>query len=230
MTLRGYTVQVVRAILAPLGRSVVEMSDASSRDNIVNGTSGQKPSGSWTPPTFVWIVICVLLIVVVFSAISNGGNFSLGAGPVTMQYESPLVPKEVFNQVSPQQVTDQQKQIQSQASQLQNVVQASPPPSQAGQLNVTGNWSGAYNGLQYIIYQQGSAISIEEYVAQYGPQSGATAFGTGTISDHTIRASYQTIYQTFGDITLVASPDGRQLSGQAVDRMTRLTQSVVMVR
>jgi hypothetical protein len=178
----------------------------------------------------VWIVICGLLIVVVFSAISNGGKVSLGAGPVTMQYESPLVPKEASSQINPQQLADQQKQIQTQASQLQNVVPASPPPVLAGQINVTGTWSGTFNGLQYIIDQQGSAITIEEYVAQYGPQSGATAFGTGTISDQTIQVSYQTIYQTFGDMTLVASPDGHQLSGQAVDRMSGLTQTITMVR
>jgi conjugal transfer/entry exclusion protein len=149
-----------------------------------------------------------------------------------MQYESPLVPKEVSSQVSPQQVADQQKQIQDQASQLQNVAQATPPPppSQTGQLNVTGTWNGAFNGLQYIIYQQGAAISIEEYVAQYGPQYGATAYGTGTISGQTIHVNYQTIYQTFGEMTLVASPDGRQLSGQTLDRMTGLTQAISMVR
>jgi hypothetical protein len=176
-------------------------------------------------------VICFLLIVVVFSAISNGGKFSLGAGPVSMQYESPLVPKDASNQVSPQQVADTQKQFQTQATQLQSVVQTPPTQSsQAGQLIVSGNWSGAFNGLQYIIVQQGAAISIEEYVAQYGPQYGATAFGTGTISGQTINVSYQTIYQTFGEMTLTASVDGRQLSGHAVDRMSGLTQSVVMVR
>jgi hypothetical protein len=67
-------------------------------------------------------------------------------------------------------------------------------------------------------------------VREFNPLLGVTAVGQGSISGHELQLTYQSAMQTNGQASLMISPDGRNLSGNARDNVTGVSFQLMFTR
>jgi hypothetical protein len=82
-------------------------------------------------------------------------------------------------------------------------------------VNIAGTWHDR-TGVSWVIQQTGNAVAVREF----NPILGVTAVGQDSISGYQLQLTYQSAMQTNGQASLMISPDGRNLSGNARDNVT----------
>src|SRR6266852_712319 len=107
----------------------------------------QRPASSaaWGPPRFVWIVVCVLLVIVVISAVSNPASTINriafpGGGEVTFEQRSQIVPTDKLQAANQQDVTTNQQKLQTDLSGVLQQQRLTSVPTSG--VNLNGNWGG----------------------------------------------------------------------------------------
>lgn len=86
-------------------------------------------------------------------------------------------------------------------------------------------WQGS-GGVSYIVYQNGSTLTIREI----NPVFGVTAIGQGVIAQRDVNISYTTAIGTMGRALLKVSDDGRQITGTFTDLTTGVSMPAYLYR
>jgi curved DNA-binding protein CbpA len=112
----------------------------------------------------------------------------------------------------------QQSQLET-PSQVQLQTQSQAP------VHIGGHWRGD-DGLVYVIQQSGAVVVIRAV----NPLGIVTAESQGTISGRTIEQSFRALDGSAGTATFEVSPDGRRISGRAINMFTGLAYFLTLSR
>ena len=153
---------------------------------------------------------------------------------------TPIVHPDAAKQVDQEEMARRQAELEAKLRHMEEALKRSEarpvrraPEDEANEssaaiprhMNIAGTWYDR-TGVSWVIQQTGNAVAVREF----NPLLGVTAVGQGSISGHELQLTYQSAMQTNGQASLMISPDGRNLSGNARDNVTGVSFQLMFTR